>query len=292
MKTLSFGKFISQSFKLAWQNKILWILGIFGSGSAAGGFDISWLQGENGTGEVSTEALRQSISQVLNSGWLILIILIFLLIIVLTLLSLVARAGILQSLLLIKQEKEYKFWQLVKFGFSKLGSLLWLSILVSIPILFLVGLFLGIYFVVPESFMYLVVIGGILFVLSVLFLSLFSQYSMCFVVYEKQSAWRSIKSGIDLLMNNFKNCLLALLVQFGLNIVFVLALVLAVIILALPFVILAFLAAFTIGEIAAVIVAVLAGLVLLVALFAVSGYLTVFSNAFVTKVYWALTEKK
>lgn len=287
MKALPFLSFIKQSLSWAWVYKRLWILGFFIATTTIG-FQF-W---QDDSSDLSIVNFFKDGFSAFRFDELILLGLLFF--VVVYLLSLIAKASILLGLKKVKQNEEYKVWQLIKFGFRKIPRTLLLEIYLGI-INIVLAVIISLYFINTDSAMmaviFIVAMLLMLFYNAILYLC--KHYAYCYIVFEDKSTWQSIVAAWRLSRNNLKNVILAKLVEIAL-VIAVMAILVVIFFVGSAIVVTITTLSFLYGGfiIFIILLAFLAAVALLFLLLCVKAFLSTFFQGFMTQVYWALNDKK
>jgi len=293
VNSFPFGELLKSSWEWTINNKILWIIAFFaGGGSYFMNMSFNSKDFESMQNIVpNMQKLQDNVTGLwVNSGAIYFVIgLIFVFGLLFFLLGLAMRASLIVSNKQLSVNEKYKFWYLVKAGFSSLPRLILMSIFWGIPNLILLGL--GVLSMFNLQTMAGKILLGVIIVIGIAFniyISLLRQNAYCFAVLENNTAWNSIINAAKLLNKNFWVLVVAALIQIGLGIAIGLGLLLVLIAVAIPFVILGGLLMFAIGS-AGILVPLLLGSLVIVAVLAVlRGATSFFFNAFLTNVYWEI----
>ena len=288
-----FGELLKRSWQWTIKNKILWIIAFF----AGGGSYFMNMSFNNSDIEAVQNILPQMqklsdnvSSLTVNSGFIIFIIcLIVVIAILFVLLGLAMRAAMVLSAKEISLSQKYKFWSLVKKGFSYLPKLLWISVLWIIPNLVFVSILivglLNIRTTVGKVFVGVATVLGLIYNVYV---SLLRQNAYCFAVLENNTAWNSILNSAKLLNKNFWIVILSALIEIGLGIAIGLGLIISLILIAIPFVILGALLMFAVGSVGILVPIFLGAIVVIGVMVILRGATGFFFNVFFVNVFWEL----
>ncbi len=290
-----FGELLKRAWQWTIQNKILWVIAFF---AGSGGFAMN-LSFNNSDKEAiqkmfeNSGLLKEKMATILaNVGdFIFFVVIMFVFVFLFFLLSLAMSAAVIQANKKIQTGEKYKFWLLVKLGFTFLPRMFLLVVLWGIPNLILlvvaiVGLGLSLNGV--GWAMSLLVASVIVGLVYNLYIWLLRHNAYCFLVLENNSSWLSFKKSAQLLKKNFSAVLLASLIEIGVGIAIGIGLILALIIMAIPFVVLAGLLMVVAGGQGIVIPIILGAILSLALLAVVRGASSFFFNAFLTNVFWEL----
>jgi hypothetical protein len=290
MLELKLKSIIKESWSNVWRHKLLWLFGVF---AGAGGFfyDFSnndWLKGPKPDWSVVLWNIKHALAR-----WetLLVLAIVILLFVVSILVSLLCRAALIRGISQIKNSETPEFKGLVKFGWQKVWRLLLIGVLLNIVN---AGLIVGL-------IIYYLQIGTIkldapaIVILSLLvaynlFIFLFRYYIYCFAVLEEQKAWLAIKSGWKIFSENIGALLLVKIVEIGLRLATIAVVILALLICALPFVLLAILLGVAFGEAAIAVIGVFAVIVFFALVLVMQGLFNAFFYHYLSLVYWAVKQ--
>jgi len=286
-----FTEVLKQSWQTAWKTKLFWLFGLF----TGGGF-MFWSFSEKDWRNINTLFFKGADSAVgLPANFLWLILLFIPLGIVMAILSYLARAAFLRGLGQMNGSASFGFGELFKFGWRKLWRLWGMDILLglfNIPlvvVLVLTAVAAGNGSAVASGFF---VATSIIMVVYNVGIMLFKHYAHCFAILEDAKAWSAIKFGWQLFLQNAGVTVVANLIAIGIFIGCGLAMIIAIIILAIPFVLLGVLMAIILGSVGAVVVAVLGGVFFLAFLLITRGLINAFMYIFMTRVFWRVKSGK
>lgn len=276
MKNINFRSLLKQAFTFSWRNKRLWWLGLF-----AGGGEIVFnvMQKSQAAGTGAVNVLGYS---------LLLISAVTIIIIAVSAVSFAGRAGLLIG---IKKEKgalSYNVSALWTAGFKNVWRLLLVNIILlvapiilSIPVLFYLAASN------PNVFSTIIfAVFGLALLVYAVAVAFCRHYIYCFAVLEEQPAWNAIQSGWNLFRNNFGALALTGVIQIVLRVIAGFAVLLVVMIVALPIVLLGIVLTMLLGKVAMFMLAGLAVACAIVAFGFLHGALSVGFNKFLTEVWW------
>ncbi|NQT49640.1 hypothetical protein HQ571_03020 [Candidatus Kuenenbacteria bacterium] len=287
MLKIAYSEILGKSWKWTIKNKILWIFGIFiGGGGAIYNIptreDTEALQGFS-----FNEAMGNLGVSLSEPGVIAMVIGLALLGIALVLIGFWANASILIGLSKVKAGSPVKFVELFKSGFNKIGRILLMEILFGI--LNLVFLVLGLIFVFAReggTIWIGIVIVTVLMIIYNLLIFVFRHYSYCFAVLENEKAWSSIKKGWQLFRANIGALLVVKLMEIALWIGISIGVIVALLILVIPFILLGLILSFTAGPVGLTIAVTLGIILILLALLILRGAVNTFMRSYLTHVYW------
>ena len=240
---MEYGKIISRSASIVWQNKFLMVLGILaaigsgffsgsGGGGGGGGDDLGF--GDPGQfSEFGDEIAALAIGAV---GVVFVLICIGLFIgIVLWVISTVARGGLIASVDSIEAGEKSSFSQAWGAGWNKVWTLLGISLLPAIPamIMFVIGLlgmaaYGGIFALFGEEFTETVGLAGLgtvftilmcIFVPIMLVLMILRNFAERACMLEDQGVIDAYRRGANVLMENIGQAIILILLQIAIFIV-------------------------------------------------------------------------
>lgn len=298
LNNFPFGELLKKAWQWTIKNKILWIIAFF---AGSGGFAMN-LSLNNSDKKVIQNIFENSgmIKEKISMFWadmgnfifFIFSILVFFLLFFL--LSLAMNAAVIQANKKIQNNESYKFWSLVKSGFSFLPRMLLLSVLWGIPnLILLILMIVGLGFSLTASGAWSIALFGIAMIVGLiynLFIWLLRHNAYCFAVLENNNAWTALKNSTRLLFKNFGIVLMAGLIEIGLSIAIGLGIIISLIILAIPFVILGGLLMFVVGGWGILVPVILGALISLCLLVVIRGASSFLFNIFLTNVYWEISK--
>jgi hypothetical protein len=305
---MNYGDLIRDAFRITLRNRYLWFFGFFAGGtgtnfvgnvpSGGGNFNFDDFR-RSGAG--LTAQVGQGLSEtVLILGIVVVVLLIALFFIILAIIS---QGALADSVAAIDRGEGRRFgsafssgtgnfWRVLGYYVVFFLIALGLLMVIAIPVALLIG---GTFAATQSTGarVSVAVVVGILAVLLLIVvfipLSIIGQYALRDIVLRRERVLGSVGSGYGLFRHNIGGSLLLWLIQLGLSIgigiAFILLLLIVGLILALPAIALA-VAGYTT---AAIIAAVIAGLILLPILLVATGTLGTFSHAYWTLAYLRLT---
>jgi hypothetical protein len=305
---MNYGDLIRDAFRITLRNRYLWFFGFFAGGtgtnfvgnvpSGGGNFNFDDFR-RSGAG--LTAQVGQGLSEtVLILGIVVVVLLIALFFIILAIIS---QGALADSVAAIDRGEGRRFgsafssgtgnfWRVLGYYVVFFLIALGLLMVIAIPVALLIG---GTFAATQSTGarVSVAVVVGILAVLLLIVvfipLSIIGQYALRDIVVRRERVLGSVGSGYGLFRHNIGRSLLLWLIQLGLSIgigiAFILLLLIVGLILALPAIALA-VAGYTT---AAIIAAVIAGLILLPILLVATGTLGTFSHAYWTLAYLRLT---
>jgi hypothetical protein len=302
-------KIFTESIKLWWKNKFLWVLGIiaviFGGGSGGGSIN---LPSTNNISQSDYNNYSYQIGNLFNNS-LVIVILIALALVALILfvigiyLKSRADASLISSTSLLTRNKDLKFkeaWGLSKKNWLKL---FWLNLLVNLPIILIVilivagvvvfimtsrgaefpGMSFGILMLCIFSFVCLIVIYGVIS-------KIVYTFAARIAVLEEKPAMESLKKGWNFVWKNISHrvvfWLLSLLASLAtLPVVFIMVVIL------IPVILLIGLPLLLINVLLAIVIMIILFCVFGIIMTLISGPIYSFNEVYWTRVYLELTKK-
>jgi hypothetical protein len=308
---MNYGDLIRDAFRITLHNRYLWFFGFF-----AGGTGTNFVGNIPSTGAnfnpdkfqrlgAGLSGLTAQVGQGLSETVLILGIVVVVLIIALffIILAIISQGALADSVAAIDRGEGRRFgsafssgtgnfWRVLGYYVVFFLIALGLLMVIAIPVALLIG---GTFAATKSTGarVSVAVVVGILAVLLLIVvfipLSIIGQYALRDIVVRRERVLGSVGSGYGLFRHNIGRSLLLWLIQLGLSIgigiAFILLLLIVGLILALPAIALA-VAGYTT---AAIIAAVIAGLILLPVLLVAAGAIGTFSHAYWTLAYLRLT---
>lgn len=272
---------IKSSWSVAWNNKILWILGLF---ITSGAFFLDYLV-EDWSELV---AFRNTVLVKLDvafTDWraflVLLITLVFLALILLV--AILAKTSSVAALGKLNSGNKLKIGELLKIGWQNFGKVVLFEVIFGVINLFLFALV--VVFIPSRGLMTLFVI---LVVLYNVCLFLFRHYVYCYAVLEGESATKSIIAGWKLYVNNFVELTVVKITEVGLWVVASFTLILCLILIALPFILLGVIGMMAIGQAALMAITWIGYMVLGTAFLLIKGGIQVFFLSYLTNAYWKI----
>lgn len=290
MKKVQFKEVIKSAWQLAKKNRLLWLFGIFTGGGMWFGFQTDNLDPNNFAFQELMEKVFASLKEPLFLGVLLSMILLF---VIAILISFVARVAMLQGI----GEKNNSgdgssFKQLLKFGFSRSIKVILMELIYFVPSVVIMALWALLFFTGSAAAQKISILAAILlFFLYFLVISFFRGYSYCFLVYENEGPWASIKSGWNLLTNNISEVITAGVLKFALLIAAGLITLVVLVVATLPMLLVGALVLIFVGNTGLYIMIGLGLAALLVVFMIVRGFLNTFFYAYTVFVYSRLTGK-
>ena len=228
---MEYGKIISRSASIVWQNKFLIVVGILaalGSGSFGGGGGGGGANDGGGSGQ----PIDDEIVGLVIGASIAFFCVILLIGIVIWVISTIARGGLIASVDAIESGEKSSFRQAWSAGWQKIWPLLGIGIIPAIPamILFLIGLLAlgaygGVFALVGDEFDPLAGVTGLGTIMAVLAccvipfvlaLSILRNFAERACMLEDLGVIDSYRRGTNVLMSNLGEAIILALLQVGL----------------------------------------------------------------------------
>jgi hypothetical protein len=305
---MNYGDLIRDAYRITLRNRFLWFFGFFAGGTGTnfvGNVPSTGANFNPGEFQRSGAGLTAQVGQGLSETVVILGIVLVVLIIALffIILAIISQGSLADSVAAIDRGEGRRFgsafssgtgnfWRVLGYYVVFFLIALGLLMVIAIPVALLIG---GTFAATQSTGarVSVAVVVGILAVLLLIVvfipLSIIGQYALRDIVVRRERILGSVGSGYGLFRHNIGRSLLLWLIQLGLSIgigiAFILLLLIVGLVLALPAIALAF-ADYTT---AAIIAAVIAGLILLPVLLVATGAIGTFFHAYWTLAYLRLT---
>lgn len=310
---IDFGKILKRSFQITIKNRYLWFLGLLAGGSTFGfsyGNGFSGVNEDNfqkfkdfngkvsildsthanvrGVGQVLGESVgKLSSDEVLVLGIIVAIIL--LLLVGAIYLSITAKGAIVKAYLSHYDNKEMTlreswsfghkfFWRRLSFGILVCLLIILPLLVLLIPIIIL-AIYEHIWIAVGLAFYF-----AFVFFIYVFYLSLIIPYAERKLFLESLPVTESLKRGYKFFNKNWKNLALTYLILVGVQLAFAFAFGIAFLIVAGILFLIGWLF-YTLSAVVAIIYGIIFGLILLIAIFCLSGAINAFSSGILTFAY-------
>ncbi len=287
---MEYGKVIRQALEIAWRKKYLWVFGFFASmGGGGGGNYNNFIDQDNASGAAS--GLWDWVTS--HTGLVAVLILAAIgLFVILMVLYLVSKGGLIGSVSRIAKGQPDSFEKTLGCGLQFFWRMLGIDILLGLSYILILGLI-----ILPPVMM--IIMGGsaakifgilliILLILPVIALmyciAIIGTYSCQIAVIEDKKVFDSIPAGYALFKDNLGRSVLLGLIIFGIALLYVIAFIIALMILAIPFIILG-----VVNLWAGLIPGILIGLPLILV---VSGIYGTFDSGYWTLAYHELSATK
>lgn len=294
-KSLDYVGILKNAFNITRHNRYLWYLGILAgtAGSSYGGnFGGSSSQTSSG-GDLDVNQVWTEILKWIQAHIVLIIVaasVLLILCIVFTVLSNMAKAGLVHSVDSLSRNEESSFSKAMKFGWHKFWRVFGSGFLIGLAVLGIIILLMvpvvAVLFINP-----LAAIPIVLIVLPVMFFvtvisGIIYQYSLRYVSLKDEKVVASIKSGYGLLKRKKKDTALIWLIAAGVSMVFGIALVFAILLVALILFLFGLLL-FIVSQVAGIIYVIVAATAFIVFLFVAGGFISSLVSA-----YWTLCFKE
>ncbi|MDO8507466.1 MAG: hypothetical protein Q7S53_02765 [bacterium] len=294
-KSLDYVGILKNAFNIVRHNRYLWYLGIL-AGTAGSGYGGNFggssgrtnSSGDLDVNQVWTEALKWIQAHIV----LIIVVssILLILCIVFTVLSNMAKAGLVHSVDSLSRNEESSFGKAMKFGWHKFWRVFGSGFLIGLAVLGIIILLMvpivAVLFINPLASIPIVLIAlPVMFFVTVIS-GIIYQYSLRYISLKDEKVIVSIKSGYGLLKRKKKDTALIWLIAAGVSMVFGIALVFAILLVALILFLLGLLL-FIISQFAGIIYVVVAATAFIVFLFVAGGFISSLVSA-----YWTLCFKE
>lgn len=233
---MEYGKIISRSASLVWQNKFLILVGILAA-LGSGNFTGSGGGGGSSNGSGSTQPLDDEVVGLIVGAAAVVFCVILLIALVVWVVSTIARGGLIASVDAIESGQKSSFRQAWSAGWQKIWTLLGIGIIPAIPalILFFIGLlglgaYGGLFALFGDEFDPLTTaagasLGTVLAIVAccivplVVVLAVLRNFAERACMLEDLGVIDSYRRGANVLMANLGEAIILALLQFGLFIV-------------------------------------------------------------------------
>ena len=282
-KNVDYIQLLKDAWKITWENKFLWWFGFL---ITLGGGGMSGFNFSGNEEEVSPEVIENiNYYWSMYREWIIAgIVILFLIILAFYFLSIIGRGGLIVSLVKIGKSEEVNFssgfkegrsffWKLFLLNLVFGGVLLFIVAVLSFPIARLVYL---------EAYGAATLLGlvALPIIISVFILATFLKiYSQIYLVGNKVQVFDSIRLAYSIFKGNIKGSILMGITLMIVGIIFGFALLMAIFVLTIPFIIIGLLCAFTVGMAGAISVAILGVVALIIFAIVWRSVYTVFIQA-------------
>jgi len=287
---MEYGKIIKRALEIAWRKKYLWVFGFFASmGGGGGGNYNNFIDKDNASGAAS--GVWDWITS--HPGLVAMLILAAIgLFIVLMILYLVSKGGLIGSVSRISKDQPDSFEKTLGSGLQFFWRMLGIDILFGLGYVLLLGLL-----ILPPVMMIImggsaVKVFGILLIILLIppvvalmyCIAIIGNFSYQIAVIEDKKVFDSIPAGYDLFKSNLGRSVLLGLIITGIAMLYVIAFIIAMVILAIPFIILGM-----VNLWAGLIPGIIIGLPLILI---ISGIYGTFSSGYWTLAYLELSAPK
>ncbi|GAB4280715.1 MAG: hypothetical protein Kow0080_33830 [Candidatus Promineifilaceae bacterium] len=147
---MDYGELVSRGWRITWNNKFLWVLGFLAAlGSASGNFN----SGNNISQRMNSGGISPDLIAVIGAVGAVFACIIFIVAIVFTLVSLVARGGLIDAVARIDDGETVTLGEAFAAGTAKIWSLLGMGVLLYLPyfVLIMVGVSMVIFGVIASA---------------------------------------------------------------------------------------------------------------------------------------------
>lgn len=293
---------VKQAFQITWRNKFLWIFGILAGGGAVSlnfsglnfSFDSSSLEQANQASFVEfLNQIRSFYYAHELTIWLIILILLLFFVII-WIFSLIFQGALIGGVAKIEKGEKTNFKHSFSLGWQAFWRILGLKILISIIILiFLIILSLiiiGMFIVTPILAIILGVLLMLCFWFLALILSLIVHFALRITIIKQLRVIASLKKALTLFKNFWLQMIIIALIVFALGMVWGIVLLFALVIIAIPLVLLG-IVFYTLGNLAIIIYATIITLLIGIIIIILSGAINVFFSSIWTLSYLELEKK-
>jgi hypothetical protein len=224
-KEVPFIEILKRAGQIVWQNKFLVWFGFLMALGSPGSFNVS----NNKEWNRENEVIRNFI----ETHWQLFLIVIFVLLtlsIFLFLLSLLGKAGLVQSISLIIQNRKTNFREGWKAGKKSLWNLFKLSLLFFFAI-FIIVLVLSIpviFLAVRGSWISATLVGLLaiaIFIPLAFILALTNIFAEFYIILSNLKVWPAIETGYNLLIQNIKNSFIFALLMLAVNMIMIVGII-------------------------------------------------------------------
>jgi len=299
---MNYGELIKQAFSIARHHRYLWFFGIFAGGSAGGNINVpsGGFPSDGGNGD---DFSSQASSSDPVTFLIVLGVVVLLVVLVLVALSVLSQGALADSVAAIDRGERRSFGSAWRAGLATfwrvLGEVLLIAV-VAIGCLLVIGVPVGLLIYAalaggdPSAggiaLVVIVVLLAVVALIAVFFpLGIISQFALRALIVGREGVVDALRTGWRMFRARLGTSLLLGLIQLGVGIAGALVLFLTTLLVGL----ILFIPAIALGVsgyyTAAIIAAVVAGLVLLVPFLAAIGALGTFNHAFWTLAYLRLT---
>jgi len=257
-------KILKQAWKITWQNKYLWLFGIFAAMLGNGGeYEILYRSVGSGGGQETipiwqrlaetglfSKKIFSNVNQIMAEDSLSLLLILFVGLAILALLVfgiwlvIVSQVALVNNSAGIIEGKRTNWQNGFNSGIKKFWPVLGLNIILK-AIIYLILIFLSLPIILSAKTVtltanFLFIIAFIVFIPIILSLSFILKYAIAYVVIRNSDFIESIKQGWQLFINNWLVSLEMAFILFFINLLVGLAIILLILILAIPFLFLGF----------------------------------------------------
>jgi hypothetical protein len=275
------------SWRLVWQNRILWALAIFVGGTSFvwqaifdsqssdyAVFDWSQLSRLFTTASTSSRVVAALFIGVAVA-----------LTIAIFLFAMLCKAGVIKGTSVAHDDGVVRFGASLRFALSRFWDLLGLELIFLIPNLVLLALYFGVFNVWYNLFAWLTFL--IVIILYNLFVYFFEHYAYCFVVLEQASPWKALVAGWRLMTVHFRETFFVNVLRVLTLLAFTLVNMIVAVLVAIPFAIIGFVNFLAQGNLSGAIFGV-GALFVVGALILVKGFTSSYLSVIMTRTYWEI----
>lgn len=305
-KDLDYFGVLKNAFGMVRHNRYLWYLGIlagggFGSGfNGSGGVPSNFFEQNQGNSaqaasdiSLSSADIWEEVFKWLQNNWILVVIIasiVLVLVIVFTILSSMAKAGLVHSVDLLSKNEESSFGEALRFGWHKWWKVFGAGFLIGLVIF---GVFavlsipvVALWFVSPIFAIFLTLAAILAFFLVIVISGVVFEYTLRYIALKEGRAVASIRNGYGLMKKFKKETFLIWLITVGVAMISGIVVLMAIFLIGLILVLLGLLF-FLLAPIAGIIYAGIALIVFVIALFTVGGFISSLLSA-----YWTLCFKE
>jgi len=218
-REIAFIEILKKAGQIVWQNKFLFWFGFLMTLGSPGSFNVGNNEGWN----KKSDAIR-SFAEIHWQLVLAIGLALFIFGILLFLLSLVGKAGLVQSISLIIQNRKTNFREGWKAGKKSLWNLFKLSLLFFFAI-FIIVLVLSIpviFLAVRGSWISAILVGLLavsIFIPLAFILALTNIFAEFYIILSSLKVWSAVEAGYNLLIQNIKNSFIFFLLMLAVNMI-------------------------------------------------------------------------
>lgn len=259
--TLNYGKLVRTSWDIVKKRPYLWILGILaGSGGGGSGFNMGGFSGNDfsDSKKTSFNSVKQWVGEVAGAStdkWqdyadagiiTTFIVLMLIVVILLMIIAVIFRGGLIKSVVNISKGVEGNFGKAWHLGLETWRPLFWLNILIVLvcvagimPIVVFIAL-AGISLTAKIIAIVAGIIWVIIYLLFIFAVGITYPFMERVLVLEGFGAQKSITQGINFFKKHWKEGLILYALNMGLGLLYVIFILLAVLVVAIPIVLIYF----------------------------------------------------
>ena len=224
-REIAFIEILKKAGQIVWQNKFLFWFGFLMTLGSPGSFNVGNNEGWN----KKSDAIR-SFAEIHWQLVLAIGLALFIFGILLFLLSLVGKAGLVQSISLIIQNRKTNFREGWKAGKKSLWNLFKLSLLFFFAI-FIIVLVLSIpviFLAVRGSWISAILVGLLaiaIFIPLAFILALTNIFAEFYIILSSLKVWSAVEAGYNLLIQNIKNSFIFFLLMLAVNMIMIVGII-------------------------------------------------------------------